>query len=587
MSLHPDHRADLHRSGLTEDTINSMQVFSARPEDLNKLAGWDITARGVASALVFPYPECGDFYQLKVFPPFRNGDGHTVRYLQPRGSDPRAYILPSVRERLADPAESLLITEGAKKAARLAQEGYNAVGVGAVWNWKRGGENVAFTDPAALIPDLRAVVVLGRRVFLCFDSDVWRRDRGDCRLGLYALGRHLERVGASVRVVRLPAPTKEEQANGIGKVGVDDYLERHSAEDFRRLLLAAIPLTHKTLTEAARQWAKKEEATRPFVEPISRLLSKPETSVDWLIDSLLARGDAGFIAAEPKVAKSWLLYLMAVCLASGQSFLGFKVPRQRRILLMSEEDSRQRLRRRVRQLIAGLGGPVPEDAWLRFTARSGFKLDAQTWLERLREELATFRPDVVLLDVLRRLHDLDENSNQDMGKITNTLNDLRRDFGCGFFIAHHNRKLSQGATKRGRGGQEMSGAGVLHGWSEASLYLTKGSGKGKVVVVPEHKDAPEMEPFLVRLEDAQTEDGRKAVRILNEGPATVDKGAQTRQRILESLSLATGQTVKELSEALGLHMNTLRAHLKALEADGAVLHRKADVGQAVQWFLST
>jgi len=189
--------------------------------------------------------------------------------------------------------------------------------------------------------------------------------------------------------------------------------------------------------------------------------------------------------------------------------------------------------------------------------------------------------------VLRRLHDLDENSNMDMGKLTNTLNDLRREFGCGFLIAHHNRKPAQGNVKRGRGGQEMSGAGVLHGWSEAALYLTKGSGHGRVIVTVEHKDAPEAEAFVIRLEDTKGPDGQKAVQIINEGPATVDRGAQTRTKILEILSPMLGQSVKDLASALGMHVNSVRAHLKALEADGAVRNKKADVGQTVLWFVIT
>ncbi|MFI5338451.1 MAG: AAA family ATPase [Candidatus Methylomirabilales bacterium] len=581
MSLSLEHLEDLERSGLTSATVERMGVHSARPADLNKLAGWDITSRGVTSAMVFPYPDCDGFYQLKVFPAFRNSDGHHVKYIQPMGSESRAYILPDVRRRIEDPAESVIITEGVKKAARLAQEGFNAVGIPAVWNWKVGA--APYTDPASLIPDLKALVTAGRHFLDCFDSDVWDTKKPDCRLALYALMHHLERLGGKAAAVRLPGPTKEERAEGIVKIGADDFLCRHSVEAFRRLITGAIPPTHRVFKAAAEHWRKKELATRPFVERISALLAEPETDPEWLVDSLLARGDVGFIPAEPKLAKSWLAYLLSLCLATGQTFLDFKVPERRRVLLMSEEDSRRRLARRIRQLVAGLGGIRPEDGWLRFTSRTGFKLDVPEWVERLRVELAAFRPDVVIIDVLRRLHDLEENSNQDMGKLTNTLNDLRRDFGCGFLILHHNRKLAQGTPRRGRGGQEMSGAGVLHGWSEASLYLSKGSGKGKFIVTPEHKDVAEAEPFVIHLMDVPG----GGVRIENEGPATVDKGAQTRAMLLEALppeSEGIGRNVKELSEALKFSLNTVRAHLKALREDGAADTRKPLGKQAVYWF---
>ncbi len=578
-ALHPDHLKDFHKSGLTLPTIEAMGAYSARPGDIDKLAGWNVTAKGVTSAIVFPYPGCNGFHQLKVFPAIKNGDGHHIRYIQPKGSDARLYILPEVRRRLDDPAENVIVTEGAKKAARLAQEGFNAVGLPAVWNWK-GDAALPYTDPACLIPDLAQLVTPSRRFFVCFDSDVWEPRRVDCRLALYALMRHLEQRGARVAAVRLPGPTKQERAEGITKIGADDYLCAHSAEEFRRLMVNAIPPTHPTFKAPAEQWRKKEMATRPFAESIGALLAEPETEPDWLVDSLLARGDVGFVAAEPKLGKSWLAYLMALCLATKRPFLGFKVPKQCRVLLMSEEDSRRRLARRIRQLVAGLDGTPPEDAWFRFTSRTGFKLDAPEWVDRLRAELAAFRPDIVLMDVLRRLHDLDENSNRDMGRLTNVLNDLRRDFGCGFLVLHHNRKLSQGNGKRGRGGQEMSGAGVLHGWSEAALYIAKGAGRGKFILTPEHKDAAEVEPFVVHLTD--TPGG--GVRIENEGPATVDKGAQTRTKLLEALPTEPGVSVKDLSDTLSLSMNTVRAHLKALQADGAALNTPAIGKEPARWF---
>jgi len=76
------------------------------------------------------------------------------------------------------------------------------------------------------------------------------------------------------------------------------------------------------------------------------------------------------------------------------------------------------------------------------------------------------------------------------------------------------------------------------------------------------------------------------IRSLNEGPATVGKGAQTRAKILEALAGSPGQTVKDLSGALEMHLNTVRSHLKALAADGAVLPKTPDVGKAQCWFLS-
>ena len=54
LQLHPDHIADLRKSGLSDETIKLMGVYSSRPGDIPSLVGWNPV--NVESALVFPYP---------------------------------------------------------------------------------------------------------------------------------------------------------------------------------------------------------------------------------------------------------------------------------------------------------------------------------------------------------------------------------------------------------------------------------------------------------------------------------------------------------------------------------------------------
>jgi hypothetical protein len=67
--FHPDHIADLRRSGLDDSTIAIMQLYSVRPADISKLVGWN--PENVESALAFPYlgQDCrpNGFKRLKVF----------------------------------------------------------------------------------------------------------------------------------------------------------------------------------------------------------------------------------------------------------------------------------------------------------------------------------------------------------------------------------------------------------------------------------------------------------------------------------------------------------------------------------------
>ena len=136
--LHPDHLADLRRSGLSDETIVTLGIYSARPQDIPQLIGWNPSE--VTSALVLPYPGEDGFYRVKVFPSFTKRDGHTVKYLQRPGTGVQLYNPPLAAKVLKDPSKPLGWTEGEKKAAKACQEGVPCIGLGGLWNfnWNNG-----------------------------------------------------------------------------------------------------------------------------------------------------------------------------------------------------------------------------------------------------------------------------------------------------------------------------------------------------------------------------------------------------------------------------------------------------------------
>ena len=77
-SLHPAHCGDLRASGLDDATIETMQVRSLRPADINRLAAGGLP--GVESALVFPYFGVNGFCRYKLFPPLKKKDGHSLKF---------------------------------------------------------------------------------------------------------------------------------------------------------------------------------------------------------------------------------------------------------------------------------------------------------------------------------------------------------------------------------------------------------------------------------------------------------------------------------------------------------------------------
>src|SRR4030095_11212949 len=158
MDLIADHLEDLQqRSGLSIETIQMMGVRSV-PSPLP----------GAESAIEFPYFNVPDYRRWKLFPPIETAKG-TLKYYQLPGSTNHLYILPPIAERLYD-TMPLLLAEGEKKAAKLVELGYKAIGIGGLWNWK---EKANWEG----IPELKEIPFLNLETVIVPDSDLWLKER--------------------------------------------------------------------------------------------------------------------------------------------------------------------------------------------------------------------------------------------------------------------------------------------------------------------------------------------------------------------------------------------------------------------------
>lgn len=282
-----------------------------------------------------------------------------------------------------------------------------------------------------------------------------------------------------------------------------------------------------------------------WARPISALLEQAESDPDWLVDNLFSVGSSGFIAAEPKVGKSFISLELAYCMSTGDPFLDrFLIKQPRRVLFIEEEDSERRMVRRFKQLIRGTPGrPAPDDEMFRFVCRSGFRLDDPDWLGKLRDELRGFQAEVVFLDVFNKLHLKDENSQPDMSAILHDLAALTREFGCAFIIIHHYRKSGIGQSARGN--QMLRGHSSLAGFAECSLFLKKGQGN-KIVCEAESKDVAEVEPFDIQIKDVEA-----GVKLVSSVTTSRVKEIEDEDSALAAIDALTsdGKDVEALSVA--------------------------------------
>jgi hypothetical protein len=116
-------------------------------------------------------------------------------------------VHPRMRHLIDDTSVEITFVEGIKKADALTSQGVLAVGITGVWNWLSDGEP---------IPDMLEIPVDGRRVNICFDSDMLHNP--NVQDAARRLAEHLASRGAEVWVTYLP-----DKPDG-SKMGAYDFL---------------------------------------------------------------------------------------------------------------------------------------------------------------------------------------------------------------------------------------------------------------------------------------------------------------------------------------------------------------------------
>ena len=177
------------------------------------------------------------------------------------------------------------------------------------------------------------------------------------------------------------------------------------------------------------------------------LLTGPVEPVPWVIEPLLARGEAVVVAGESGIGKSWMTADLALSLAGGTPFLGsLQVSGgPYRVMVVDLENSMPLIRWRMRKLVIGKNLKASEAGSLPIAYHCQPSLSMSDVEDRdaLFAAVESFRPDWVIVDSLVRCHRGDENSNSDMRDVFGHLGRLK-DYGAGYLVTHHLRKPTKG-----------------------------------------------------------------------------------------------------------------------------------------------
>jgi hypothetical protein len=281
-----------------------------------------------------------------------------------------------------------------------------------------------------------------------------------------AVGASLQGIAASVRVLELPGlPAKCDVVDWANAGGTVEQL-------------------HGLIAHQARPWTplnsdEKQQAAEPPTATITALGEwdagddpGPIPPRQWLLANQFCCRFISSIVSAGGGGKSALRLLQFISLATGRPLCGQYVFRRCRVLLISLEDDRDELQRRIKAVLNHYEIERSElKGWLFCAAPKLVKLaqmDGKTRVvgpleQQLRDAIIRLKPDLISLDPFVKTHALEENSSGDMDFVCDLLAKFAVEFNIAVDSPHHVHKgtLSPGDADSGRGSSGIRDAGRL------------------------------------------------------------------------------------------------------------------------------
>ena len=153
----------------------------------------------------------------------------------------------------------------------------------------------------------------------------------------------------------------------------------------------------------------------PYATLHAGKLQSQTAPLSWVVENLFLEAGAGILGGAPKSCKSFFALDLCVAIASGTSCAGaFRVLSPGPTVVLCAEDPHAVICERLSALSRARGREL-DDLPIEVVVEPVVRLPEG--LERLEATIAAFKPRLLLLDPLIRLHRADENSASEMSVI--------------------------------------------------------------------------------------------------------------------------------------------------------------------------
>jgi len=160
---------------------------------------------------------------------------------------------------------------------------------------------------------------------------------------------------------------------------------------------------------------------------------------DWLVQGLIPQGHCVLTVGEPHAMKSWMLEHLAICVASGQPFLGELDVKQQQVIIVDEDTPTEVLNTRIDRFCLGMNLSRTELEKENLIVRSmtGFQFMKNDDIDYLKLLSSISPPSLIIIDSLTTSSiGYDLNQTVDAMKVAKRWSKLKEN-GNTLIVSHH------------------------------------------------------------------------------------------------------------------------------------------------------
>lgn len=283
---------------------------------------------------------------------------------------------------------------------------------------------------------------------------------------------------------------------------------------------------------------------------------------EHLIEGLIPKNGSAMIIAMPHHLKTWFtLSLTMGATVAGMLMGKLSVPKPIRTLLVTVEDFPGDVQWRMRQLLMRETFKNVDLEGFRVLPRpmGGMDIMQESWMQTMLTEIATFKPDHVIFDVLRRIFRGDINSPKESSALCEQVDRIRDDTGVATTVVHHENRKGEDIMRASAGSFNFPGwANVLIRFQRKVEEVIGGTKVSHVEIEVDNKLASSPEPVRMILD------------LSSDDPVRLESLEDTAGVNELRNDLGSEWTVNDLGEVLGVHKSNAKRRLKKLQAANLV-----------------